>query len=55
VFVGDGLSDVCAASQADVLLARGKLAELAPHLGLEFRPFDDFFDVRREVQRLLSD
>ena len=55
VFVGDGFSDVCAATQADVLLARGKLAELAPRLGLEFRPFDDFFDVKREVQRLLSE
>lgn len=45
VYVGDGISDVCAARQADLVFARGHLARDLEAAGLPFRPFGDFFDV----------
>lgn len=54
VFVGDGMSDICAAGQADVLLARSKLAEIARARAIPFTPFEDFNDVRETIARLMD-
>ena len=51
VYVGDGVSDRCAAHLADLIFAR---ADLARHLAEErvpFMPFEDFDQVRRRLER----
>jgi 2-hydroxy-3-keto-5-methylthiopentenyl-1-phosphate phosphatase len=49
VYIGDGFSDACAAESADLVFARRRLATHLAARGLEFQPFDDFFQV---VERL---
>ncbi|KAM0701528.1 hypothetical protein Q7P35_009779 [Cladosporium inversicolor] len=54
IFVGDGVSDLAAASEADVLFARRGLA-LEAHCiehNIKFYPYDTFADVQREVIRI---
>ncbi len=50
-YVGDGLSDICAAEVADVLFAKGKLAAHCDTRGLTYHPFDSMSDVRAWVGR----
>jgi HAD superfamily phosphoserine phosphatase-like hydrolase len=45
VFVGDGISDRKAALLADVLFAKGRLAEWCEFSGVEFESFDTLADV----------
>lgn len=45
VYVGDGRSDFCASARADILFAKGALAQYAVQRGRAFHPFDDFHDV----------
>ena len=47
VYLGDGYSDRCAAREADVVFARGGLAEYLDVEGVPYHPFEDFFEVRR--------
>jgi 2-hydroxy-3-keto-5-methylthiopentenyl-1-phosphate phosphatase len=42
VLIGDGRSDICAAESADLVLAKGTLAEHCRGVGLAFIPFTDF-------------
>jgi 2,3-diketo-5-methylthio-1-phosphopentane phosphatase len=50
IFVGDGLSDLCAAEAADVVFAKDALARrLAAH-GRAYRPFDSLRDVHVYLQ-----
>ncbi len=51
VYVGDGVSDRCAAQDADLVFARDGLAEFLDGLGIPFRPFEDFHDVRVDLDR----
>jgi len=54
IFIGDGISDLAAAGQADVLFARRGLA-LEEHCiknNIEYIPFDTFADIQREVIRI---
>lgn len=54
VYIGDGISDRCAAGLADLVFAR---ADLARHLTTEsvpFVPFDDFTQVRERLGRPLG-
>ena len=53
-YVGDGWSDRCGAKAADVAFARASLATYLAAAGVPFTPFDDFFDVRRGLQRFLA-
>jgi len=53
-YVGDGWSDRCAAKAADLVFARGTLAEHLAAEGVPFQPFDDLFDVRDGLRRYLS-
>lgn len=46
VHIGDGLSDLCAAREADLVFARSGLARLLDREGLAYYPFEDFFQVR---------
>jgi 2-hydroxy-3-keto-5-methylthiopentenyl-1-phosphate phosphatase len=45
VFVGDGISDRCAALAADRVFARAGLAEWLARRGVAFEPYDDLRDV----------
>lgn len=45
VYVGDGISDRCAARLADTVFARDGLAEHLSDEGVAFHPFEDFFEV----------
>jgi 2,3-diketo-5-methylthio-1-phosphopentane phosphatase len=42
VLIGDGRSDICAAESADLVLAKGTLAEHCRDVGLPFISFTDF-------------
>ncbi|MGO8684676.1 MAG: HAD-IB family phosphatase [Thermoleophilia bacterium] len=52
---GDGESDLCPAREADLVFARGHLAELCVAENLPWRPLDDFADVLPHVQQWLSE
>lgn len=54
IFVGDGVSDLAAAGEADILFARRGLA-LEAHCiekGIKYYPYDTFADVQREIIRI---
>ena len=52
-FLGDGLSDLRAAGQADLVFARSKLANLCREKQLPFFPLDDFSTVGATIVRHL--
>ena len=49
VYVGDGYSDRCAAEYADLVFARRGLAAYLTERGHDFVPFEDFFEISREL------
>jgi 2-hydroxy-3-keto-5-methylthiopentenyl-1-phosphate phosphatase len=51
VYLGDGISDRCAAQMADLVFARDGLAEYLLERRVPFVPFADFVGVRRELER----
>ncbi|KAG4430203.1 hypothetical protein IFR05_014321 [Cadophora sp. M221] len=54
VFIGDGVSDLPAAREADVLFARRglRLEEYCVENGIAYLGFDTFGDVQREIERI---
>ncbi|KAI0967340.1 2,3-diketo-5-methylthio-1-phosphopentane phosphatase [Xylaria arbuscula] len=54
VFIGDGVSDLPAAREADVLFARRglRLEEYCIENKITHIPFDTFADIQREIERL---
>jgi 2-hydroxy-3-keto-5-methylthiopentenyl-1-phosphate phosphatase len=50
LYLGDGISDRCAAQMADVVFARAGLADYLRAEKVPFRPFDDFFQVVDELK-----
>ena len=52
-FLGDGLSDLRAANQADLVFARSRLANLCRQKQLPFFPLDDFSTVGATITRHL--
>ena len=50
VYLGDGYSDIAPASQADHVLATGALPDMLKAESISATPFDDFYDVVREIQ-----
>ncbi|KAI1327301.1 HAD-like protein [Xylariaceae sp. FL0255] len=54
VFIGDGVSDLPAAREADVLFARRglRLEEYCIENKIEHTPFDTFADIEREIERI---
>lgn len=57
VFIGDGVSDLPAARQADVLFARRglRLEEYCVENEISYVPFDTFADVRRELESVMAE
>ncbi|TPX18430.1 uncharacterized protein E0L32_011671 [Thyridium curvatum] len=57
VFIGDGVSDLPAARQADVLFARRglRLEEYCVENGIPYTPFDTFADIQRELARVQAE
>lgn len=55
VFIGDGVSDLAAASQADILFARKGLAleDFCIEHMIPYIPYDRFKDIIHDVQRLV--
>lgn len=54
VFIGDGRSDFCVSSRADVLFAKDSLADYATGRGRAFHAFTSFDDVTRALARLMA-
>ncbi|MGO4408607.1 MULTISPECIES: MtnX-like HAD-IB family phosphatase [unclassified Brevundimonas] len=54
VFIGDGRSDYCVSTRADILFAKGQLAEYATERGWTFIAFDTFHDVTATLSGLLA-
>lgn len=52
VFIGDGLTDRCAAHQADILFAKDALADYCVQEGIEYYPFETFTDVDKQLKAL---
>ena len=52
VFIGDGHSDRYAATRADVLFAKGYLAQFCQDNKLSYRPYETFHDIERELRYL---
>jgi 2-hydroxy-3-keto-5-methylthiopentenyl-1-phosphate phosphatase len=50
VYIGDGISDRCAAQAADRVFATRGLARYFDEHGLPYEPFDDFHDVVRALR-----
>jgi 2-hydroxy-3-keto-5-methylthiopentenyl-1-phosphate phosphatase len=44
-FIGDGYSDICAVTQADLLIAKKDLALYCSERGIAYTPFDNFTEV----------
>lgn len=49
VFIGDGLTDRCAAHHAQMVYAKARLAEYCREHGFQYVPFEDFSDVTRHM------
>jgi 2-hydroxy-3-keto-5-methylthiopentenyl-1-phosphate phosphatase len=52
VFIGDGLSDVCAIEHADILFAKKDLERYCQEHGIAYNSFSDFFDVAERMTEL---
>jgi len=55
VYAGDGWSDPCGAQKADVIFAKGGLAEWCEEVGREYYPLTGFDEVLRVVSRLATE
>jgi 2,3-diketo-5-methylthio-1-phosphopentane phosphatase len=55
IYVGDGRSDFCVSGRADLLFAKGALAEYAEARGQAFLPFETFHDVTNALARLTGE
>ena len=52
IYLGDGLSDLEAASQADHVFATGHLLDLLKTHSIEHNAFADFYDLQRQIRLL---
>ncbi|MCJ1255142.1 hypothetical protein MMC24_002958 [Lignoscripta atroalba] len=57
VFIGDGVSDLPAARQADVLFARKglRLEEYCIENKIAYMPFETFADIQKEVMKIMKE
>jgi len=54
VYVGDGRSDFCAVSKADLIFAKHALADYCDKQSLSYIPFQSFADVKSELMLMPS-
>jgi 2-hydroxy-3-keto-5-methylthiopentenyl-1-phosphate phosphatase len=52
IYIGDGLSDKCAASLADVVFAKRDLAGYCDENGIAYTPFDGLYEVAASIRSL---
>jgi len=52
IYLGDGLSDLEAACQADHVFATGHLLDLLDIHSIERNAFSDFYDLQRQIRLL---
>ena len=52
IYLGDGLSDLEAARQADHVFATGHLLDLLDKYSIERSAFSDFYDIQRQIRLL---
>ncbi len=52
VFIGDGLSDICALPEADLIFARGDLLRFCRQHNYEAIEYRDFFDILKYLENL---
>ncbi len=52
VYIGDGMSDLCAVGEADVLFAKKELADYCRKQGKPFLEYDNFFDVHAKIAEM---
>jgi 2-hydroxy-3-keto-5-methylthiopentenyl-1-phosphate phosphatase len=55
IYIGDGLSDRCAVTEADIVFAKKDLRKFCQKEGIRHYPFKDFGDISRGLQKLLDD
>ncbi len=55
IVVGDGLTDLNMAKAADLIFARDSLAGFLDRMGIAFRQWSDFFDIRDQLRDWISD
>jgi 2-hydroxy-3-keto-5-methylthiopentenyl-1-phosphate phosphatase len=55
IYIGDGLSDRCAVTEADIVFAKNDLRKFCKEEGIEHYLFRDFGDISRALQKLLKD
>ncbi|KUO68570.1 MAG: hypothetical protein APF77_04805 [Clostridia bacterium BRH_c25] len=49
IFIGDGLTDRCAASEADIVFAKKSLAKYCESKGIRYIKYDSFEDIINEL------
>jgi 2-hydroxy-3-keto-5-methylthiopentenyl-1-phosphate phosphatase len=54
VFIGDGHSDFHGARAADIVFAKSFLADDLKEAGIDFIPYDNFFDIINELGKLVA-
>lgn len=54
VVIGDSITDLQAAKQADIIIARDFLIEKCEELGLSYEPFENFYDVMNIITEKLE-
>lgn len=51
-YIGDGLGDRCPSLEADLVFAKGSLADFCQQENIAYEPFENFKDVHASIDRL---
>jgi 2,3-diketo-5-methylthio-1-phosphopentane phosphatase len=54
VYIGDGLTDTCTVQYADIVFAKKSLASYCWKNNITYFDYDDFSDVRKKLEKILS-
>ena len=54
IYIGDGKSDISAAREADYVIATSSLEDYFRSERLDYFEFEDFYDVRQAIDRILT-
>ena len=50
IIIGDGLTDLGIAINADIAFARGQLVDMLKDRGVDYVLWNDFFDITRKIE-----